>query len=1741
MSLNPVKFGKDVIDQFGRYLRNSYPIADELIAAQFNEKMGYTADSLIAKGPYIYLNKPFVEGAKLETLITELGLHRTLSAIFKFPIMYSHQEKAVRAVIDNKNVIVSTGTGSGKTESFLLPIIDYCLKSVEKSSSENKSTEGLAAILIYPMNALVNDQLERLRPMLAGTGITFGRYTGETPQNSNYGLNKLTEKRAYTAAELEAFYDNKADLPLPYEECYSRDEIVEKRPKILLTNYSQLEYLLLRDKDLELFKTPALKFIVLDEVHTYTGELGSEMACLIRRIKSLMHDKITCIGTSATVANTDSAQVIRNFAAELFGEEKESFAVIEEEYKKSEADEALLYCPDITENIENLLNDILDEVKKYQLSNEVNEIGPELVILSEKLTGRKVGDNFSKNIDRLGELLINNKYLRQIENIFSKPSLPSDSFLELKKIGNRVNAKDNELEAELLSYLTIGAIAKYDNEPVLRPKLHYFVKGISGVNCVIEKDDKIRLYFDDSYDKDLYSFNFKICRNCGQHFFNVVSELEPVSENGVGVINVLRNRKNDEMLSKCERGWLITDNLNELDEDSTSGETGYVCKYCGCIHINEVSKCLNPKCKKANSIVRMELFDDKITKCPSCSALIKTGQYSLITGIYSPEVLDVMILGQSMISAMPERILQKLLIFADSRQDAAFQAAWMNARSKRFNVRFINYNIIDEFKSDFDEAMSYDRLIGLLSEETVKQGVYSDTGFKKEEHNKRIRWFLIDEFMSVRQRSSLEKLGLVSVVYDGINYNNKHDEFFKKWASKLGADAANLINTVVLMLDYLRKKGAVNDDLAKRLWRYTDSEVRDGIIPNIENYRPGGFVFQKDDNLKQRNYIKSFLSSNGRSGIEVIFKKALGLPKTNAEFFEALWELLVDNGIFKESRLIEKRHGNLISLIRPETQRIYQINKDILGFKKAGNLFKCKSCKNVMGIIPLSGKCTQYNCKGDIVASGIDGDNYDIIQFTKLNYTPIKSEEHSAQVPKAERGNIEKEFKKIDSGKCNCLVATPTLELGVDIGKLEMVLMRNVPPATPNYTQRAGRAGRKHRIATVFTYSRCTSHDSYFYNNPAEMITGNIRVPVFSMRNKPLVTKHIHSMVLTWLRSNAKTEDIQTLKLIFPSYIKSYFANSDQLGHVDYKNDADDFSNLKVIINNYLKGLVDYVTVNLIKQWPDDDRDEINSDFIREIILEMPDKLSGHVKNIFLEINTYRNLLKPLREKEFLNPSDKKRMDSLRYALQSYHFESQDNYALSYLSADGFFPSYAMGRASVKAQCTEPFLELSRPKAMAIRELTPANMLYANHDIFKVTQLNFFKLREKSPDFNFEMIRKTMILNKANSSLTEGGQIKTQGGDNNFVEFGSYDIIDVILSKVNKIDDVKESRHRIGFTMYAMMNEKHKGGREYKINGLTVKYLNQGNVRLVNGGICNSPVIGFPICPACGAVRHPLASDEEIKDFISIHTKKCQIRDPRQFWSALHADISSDLIVIDEFEELKDAVNFMESLKYGAYRVLDMQENDLDGVIETKPNGKNRVIIYDPLPGGSGFLAQFLKYYVKIVNESIKKLKDCDCDDSCYSCLLHFRNQQHHKLLNRFDAIKILGEHQTVPVFTIEIPSVVANSEHKRGDSEAEDQFIVFLKGKNFPVPDKSLFKVELAGGDYTVTDYAYEDKKILIYIDGLSRKLHGNFQQKKNDSILRAKAKLKGYSVIEISAQGLKDEEYMNAKLEEISLYLNN
>ena len=256
------------------------------------------------------------------------------------------------------------------------------------------------------MNALVNDQLDRLRRLLAGTRITFARYTGETPDKAGDDLNQLASPRAYTAQELQDDADGVSPLPIPWEECYDRESILARKPRLLLTNYFQLEYLLLRDRDLGLFRNAPLRFLVFDEVHTYTGELGSEVACLIRRLRDVSGkspDDVICIGTSATVVDSPQDSSARNtaprndtainaenatrqFAHRLFGVPAESIEFVTEHYQSIAIPDDS-YLPPPPPDMPRLLADILRAAERVHLRDEIGELPQDLLECTETLCG----------------------------------------------------------------------------------------------------------------------------------------------------------------------------------------------------------------------------------------------------------------------------------------------------------------------------------------------------------------------------------------------------------------------------------------------------------------------------------------------------------------------------------------------------------------------------------------------------------------------------------------------------------------------------------------------------------------------------------------------------------------------------------------------------------------------------------------------------------------------------------------------------------------------------------------------------------------------------------------------------------------------------------------------------------------------------------------------------------------------------------------------------------------------------------------------------------------------------------------------------------------------------------------------------------------------------------------------------------------------------------------------------------
>ena len=337
------RWTETISGRYENYLKTSFYFRDPILRDSFQSALTETGS--LHKGPFPELARSFKEGPNARKLAQECFSHESedlLPALLDQPL-YVHQEHAVRAThIDHRNIVVATGTASGKTESFLYPLL---FELYRQHLTGELRKPGVRAMILYPMNALANDQRERLGKICedlhkAGSKFEpmFGQYIGQTPENEK-------DSRRNAPARVEDRL---------YGELIFREEMRSNPPHILLTNYSMLEYLLIRPDDSPLFDGDRGKywqFIVLDEAHQYRGAKGMEMGMLIRRLKQRLRDggrekPFRCIATSATISSGKSEedkQAVVTFAKELFGEPFSVPGVIFGEYQQTVADKPRLY------------------------------------------------------------------------------------------------------------------------------------------------------------------------------------------------------------------------------------------------------------------------------------------------------------------------------------------------------------------------------------------------------------------------------------------------------------------------------------------------------------------------------------------------------------------------------------------------------------------------------------------------------------------------------------------------------------------------------------------------------------------------------------------------------------------------------------------------------------------------------------------------------------------------------------------------------------------------------------------------------------------------------------------------------------------------------------------------------------------------------------------------------------------------------------------------------------------------------------------------------------------------------------------------------------------------------------------------------------------------------------------------------------------------------------------------------
>jgi hypothetical protein len=700
MAINPIIFTERVVGSFLKYQLTAYPFADEHLHKQMRKLLSLddTRDSPLLKGPYISLSRSFRRGAAVDALAADGLFHphmrqRVPAAITN---VYGHQEQAIRAIHAGKTTLISTGTGSGKSECFLYPIISKCLELKDENAAP-----GICAVVVYPMNALAEDQLGRLRGLLAGTGIPFGMYVGKTPENESdvagFRLPAGSSRADYEAKLEQVRAEKRSETVYPPEEVCSRQMMRTAgcQPRILLTNVKQLELLLTRQTDVELFANARLDYLVFDEAHTFTGAQGAETACLIRRLRQFCGrdaQDTVCVATSATIVDASNPDAARDFASRFFGVPRDDVDTVGETYEAEVWSETRTPPPAPAESPGALLSECAKAV------DQPDDPDSAVRAVYRKLSGSNLPSG--EWGQALHATLSANELVFRINESLRQPRALRDVVDDLsEKIGRTVT------EEELLCWLTLGAAARIDERPLLRPVVHAFIRGISGAVASFPNGDaRPRLWLaaedeiEASGDGEHAHFPLTTCTTCGQHYFVTFLKDFEFTGKEPGGGEASGGSFFWERLEEAHGGKrvVLTDRIVGDSDDEDIAEHArtaavYFCRHCGAGHPEAFGRCLH--CSAAGEPVVLHAIRQKkdnpgyLTSCLSCGSngrRIGSRYREPARPVRATNVADVHVLAQDMLhhSERP-----RLLTFCDNRQDAAFQAGWMKDHARRFRLR----------------------------------------------------------------------------------------------------------------------------------------------------------------------------------------------------------------------------------------------------------------------------------------------------------------------------------------------------------------------------------------------------------------------------------------------------------------------------------------------------------------------------------------------------------------------------------------------------------------------------------------------------------------------------------------------------------------------------------------------------------------------------------------------------------------------------------------------------------------------------------------------------------------------------------------------------------------------------------------------------------------------------------------------------------------------------------------------
>jgi ATP-dependent helicase YprA (DUF1998 family) len=1718
--MNIFDLRQQLITDYSEYIRSFLQIRDEEINEYVERE--FTRGALWPE-PLIQLNPRFKPGATIDKLVAEGVLHPFCAHIFRrgksiqepdgLPlVLHKHQDEAIRVAREGQSYVLTTGTGSGKSLAYIVPIVDYVLRHPDQP--------GIKAIVVYPMNALANSQKGELEKYLTlGSfadqhGVRFKRYTGQ---------------------------ENKQE----------REEIINDPPDILLTNYVMLELILTRLRERELVHAARLRFLVLDELHTYRGRQGADVALLVRRVRDRLTPEgqtLQCVGTSATLAGDDrygsfdeQRRGVADMASLVFGTTVQPEHVISETLERTTAE-----GDGGSDEFRRQLTALLHNPDSQPPRDYDAFVRDPLAIWLE---------------DTFGIVMREQRYVRARPRRIAGER---DSAAQL--LADYTGASPERCEEVIKAWLLAGNEQVRDpatKQPPFAFRLHQFISKGDAVYASLEHPPARHLtlqpqqYVPGSRERILLPLAF--CRECGQHYYCVRWQDEhtitwrdlddqPDDDSEANGEQSGKKKRPENHIGEAGFLYLGTEIPWPIDANEIDGKLPGDLKE---LH-NEKERVI-PSARKYRPVPLHVLPDGSIADrddpgavlchfvpspfrfCLCCGATYSSRQRSDFTKLSSlsseGRSTATTLLSLSAIRHLreahqqDESIASKLLSFTDNRQDASLQAGHFNDFVQMALLRSALYKAVRDAGS---EGLRHDsvalKVFEALQLEPKQYAANQELKYsvrtRTEEALRNVLGYrlYLDLQRGWRITSpNLEQCGLLVIDYQDLSEICEDSEIWENCHEALRNAPPAVRNAICrTLLDEMRRELAIRVD-------YLDPTFHDRIkqqssqllvppwgLDEDEDMQFATRVFPKSRNRRDdrgERYLSGF-SSFGRYARQKLQAYSSGALKVSdrQQIIEQMLERLSTYGLVE--RVVEAgQNGGVPGYQLSAASMIWRVGEGDRAYHDPLRMPELPENQQKR-VNPFFRKFYRA-CAGEIRA----------IQ-------DIDAQEHTAQVPPELRQEREKGFRE---AKPPILYCSPTMELGIDIADLNVVNMRNIPPTPANYAQRSGRAGRSGQPALVFSYcSTGSSHDQYFFQHPEDMVKGAVTPPRIDLTNEDLIRAHVHAIWLaeTGLSLGESLKDLLDLvgdnpSLVIQQYVRAHL-DDEQARQRAQLRAARILDTLRVYLeptnwysDNWLTEELNHIAHSFdqaCERWRGLYRAALAQSEAQHAIIRDPSRSHDdqeRAKRLRAEAESQLQLL---------TTSDNNERN-----------EQSEFYSYRYFASEGFLPGYNFPRlplsAYIPARRTKQRDEyLSRPRFLAISEFAPRAIIYHEGSRYEIRR-SILAVREDGSGIittSAKLCSRCGYLHPASQQGSQDvcaycGASLTEQLDRLFR------LQNVSTVRRNKINSDEEERLRQGYEIYTALRFAESKGRPHRFVA-TVEVAGEPVARLTYGPAATLWRMNW------GLLRR---KDRSTRGFV-LNSENGNWGKEEDIADDPAAAMAAGTIRVTPYvEDTRNCLLFEPSQDLGVARMASLQaalksaiqieyqleDNELGAEPLPKLSERRILLFYEAAEGGAGVLRRLIDdkpeealrqvartalrlcHYDPDTLEDKRKAERAlePCEAACYYCLMTYANQRDHRQLDRALIRDYLADLAQCSIslqldgaepfpFSPPAASIIAAVARDHlasllacADGEIERQWLELLAERGYRLPARA--HAALDGS--TTPDFLYDDAATAIYVDG--------------------------------------------------------